>query len=278
MDAGFTCPNRDGSKGVGGCAFCSPSGSGDFAGDRRLNVNEQFEQVKNVIHQKWPRALYLPYFQAFTNTYAPVDQLRELYYQALEWPGVVGLSIGTRPDCLPNETMDLLQELNEKTYLWLELGLQTIHPETSQAMNLGYGFKDFLAAVSDLQDRGIRVCAHVILGLPGEPRDMMMETAKEVARLDLQGIKIHLLHVMRGTRLDRMYQEQGFRLLTRDEYISLVVDILEILPPEMVVHRLTGDSPRALLVGPEWSLKKWEILNGIDGELARRDTWQGKRA
>lgn len=276
LDAGFTCPNRDGSKGVGGCAFCSPAGSGDFAGSRALDIRSQFRQVKDMMHQKWPHAQYIAYFQAFTNTYAPSQVLREIYYSILEENGVVGLSIATRPDCLPEDTLDLLEEINRRTYLWLELGLQSIHRSTARAMNLGYGWADFAEALGGLRRRGIRVCPHIILGLPGEDYEMMMETARVLASLDIQGIKIHLLHVMRGTRLEATYRQGGFRLLTQEEYVRLVVDILEILPPHVVVHRLTGDSPRETLIGPEWSLKKWEVLNSIDAELLRRDTWQGK--
>lgn len=276
LDAGFTCPNRDGSKGVGGCAFCSPAGSGDFAGNRMLDISSQFRQVKEMMHHKWPHAQYIAYFQAFTNTYAPSQVLRELYYSILEESGVVGLSIATRPDCLPEDTLNLLEEINHRTYLWLELGLQSIHQSTAQAMNLGYGWPDFVQALQGLRQRSIRVCPHIILGLPGEDYEMMMETARVLASLDIQGIKIHLLHVMRDTRLETMYRQGGFRLLTQEEYVRLVVDILEILPPHIVVHRLTGDSPRETLIGPEWSLKKWEVLNSIDAELLRRDTWQGK--
>ncbi|MGI6550355.1 MAG: TIGR01212 family radical SAM protein [Syntrophomonadales bacterium] len=276
LDAGFTCPNRDGTRGVGGCAFCSPAGSGDFAGARALSIKSQFHQVREMMHRKWPQAKYIAYFQAFTNTYAPSPVLRELYYSILEENGVVGISIATRPDCLSEDTLDLLAELNQKTYLWLELGLQTVHRATADAMNLGYGWDEFVKALGGLRKRGIRVCPHIILGLPGEDRGMMMETASVLASRDIQGIKIHLLHVMRGTRLETLYRQGGFELLTQDEYIRLVVDILEILPPEIVIHRLTGDSPREALIGPEWSLKKWEVLNSIDAELRRRDTWQGK--
>ncbi len=276
LDAGFTCPNRDGSKGVGGCAFCSPAGSGDFAGDRSLDIRTQFRQMKEMMHKKWPHARYIAYFQAFTNTYAPAPVLRDLYYSILEEDGVVGISIATRPDCLPEDTLNLLEELNQRTYLWLELGLQTIHQSTARAMNLGYTWTDFVQALAGLRKRGIRVCTHIILGLPGEDYRMMMETARALATLDIQGIKIHLLHVMRNTRLEAMYRQGQFELLTREEYVRLVVDILEILPPQIVIHRLTGDSPRETLVGPEWNLKKWEVLNSINAELLRRDTWQGK--
>lgn len=275
LNAGFTCPNRDGTLGMGGCAFCSSSGSGDFAGDRYRSISEQFQQVKDVMHRKWPQACYLGYLQAFTNTYGPVDRLRKIYFETLQESGVVGLAIGTRPDCLPEPVLELLDEVNRQTYLWMELGLQTIHPATARAMNLGYEWEHFNQAVHDLRAREIRVCPHIILGLPGETREMMMETARRVAGMDIQGLKIHLLTVLAGTRLEDDYNRNRFALLEQSEYVDLVVDILEILPPQVVIHRLTGDSPRGILVGPDWSLKKWEILNQIDRELANRQTWQG---
>ncbi|NLB18092.1 MAG: TIGR01212 family radical SAM protein [Syntrophomonadaceae bacterium] len=277
LDAGFTCPNRDGTKGIGGCAFCSAAGSGDFAGDRALTLKDQFQQVSHLMHSKWPDAKYLAYFQAFSNTYARPTVLRQLYSSVLEEEGVVGLSIATRPDCLPDQILDLLEEFNQTTYLWVEIGLQTIHTSTGQAMNLGYDWNDFARAVKELRARHIAVCPHIILGLPGENREMMMETAGALAELDIQGIKIHLLHVMQGTPLADMYEEGQFQLMEQVEYVNLVVDILEILPPHIVIHRLTGDSPRHSLIGPVWSLKKWEVLNMIDQELKKRQTYQGAR-
>ncbi|NLV15880.1 MAG: TIGR01212 family radical SAM protein [Syntrophomonadaceae bacterium] len=277
LDPGFTCPNRDGTKGVGGCAFCSAAGSGDFAGDRALPVKDQFRQVTRLMHSKWPDAKYLAYFQAFSNTYAPPSVLRQLYDSVLEEEGVVGLSIATRPDCLPDQVLDLLKEFNQITYLWVELGLQTIHEATSQAMNLGYGWREFVKAVQELRAGHIAVCPHIILGLPGENREMMMETAYALADLDIQGIKIHLLHVMQGTPLALMYEESRFQLMEQAEYVNLVVDILEVLPAQVIIHRLTGDSPRQSLIGPGWSLKKWEVLNSIDRELESRQTYQGAK-
>lgn len=276
LDAGLTCPNRDGSKGIGGCAFCSPAGSGDFAGDRRIDVVEQFHHIKTIMHRKWPNALYIGYFQAFTNTYAPAPFLRDLYFSILRQEGVVGLSIATRPDCLPDDVLDLLDEINRTTYLWVELGLQTVNDAIGAAMNRGYDFVEFEMAVKKLRQRKIKVCPHIILGLPGESRKMMMQTARTLAGIDIQGLKIHLLHVMQETPLAKMYEGQEFQLMERGEYISLVADILEILPPDMVIHRLTGDSPRQTLIGPLWSLQKWEVLNDIDRELINRDSYQGK--
>lgn len=276
LDAGFTCPNRDGTLASGGCTFCSARGSGDFAGQRRDDLVVQFAEVRDRQHQKWPNAQYIGYFQAYTNTYAPLPVLREYYETILQQPGVVGLSIATRPDCLPDEVIDYLAELNERTYLWLEMGLQTIHERTSELINRAHGTDDYLRALEKLRAKGIRVCTHIIYGLPLETHEMMLETGETVARWDVQGIKIHLLHLMRKTPMVKQYEAGLVRFLERDEYVGLVVDTLERLPPDMIVHRLTGDAPRQLLIGPLWSLNKWEVLNAIDAELSRRDTWQGK--
>ncbi|MET3846654.1 TIGR01212 family radical SAM protein [Paenibacillus sp. OAE614] len=276
LDAGFTCPNRDGSIARGGCTFCSARGSGDFAGSRRDDLITQFNSIRDKQHEKWPSARYIGYFQAYTNTYAPVDVLREYYEVILEQPGVVGLSIATRPDCLPDDVIEYLAELNERTYLWVEMGLQTIHQETSDLINRAHDTQCFIDAVEKLRRHGIRVCAHIIYGLPQETHEMMLETGRAVANMDVQGIKIHLLHLMKGTPMVRQYEADLLRFLEQDEYIKLVADTLEFLPPEMIVHRLTGDAPRKLLIGPMWSQEKWEVLNGIDAELEARDSWQGK--
>ncbi|UYO04569.1 TIGR01212 family radical SAM protein [Paenibacillus sp. PSB04] len=276
LDAGFTCPNRDGSIARGGCTFCSARGSGDFAGSRRDDLITQFNSIRDKQHEKWPHARYIGYFQAYTNTYAPVDVLREYYEVILEQPGVVGLSIATRPDCLPDDVIEYLAELNERTYLWVEMGLQTIHQETSDLINRAHDTQCFIDAVEKLRRHGIRVCAHIIFGLPQETHEMILETGRAVANMDVQGIKIHLLHLMKGTPMVRQYEADLLRFLEQDEYIKLVADTLEFLPPEMIVHRLTGDAPRKLLIGPMWSQEKWEVLNGIDAELEARDSWQGK--
>ncbi|ODP28844.1 uncharacterized protein PTI45_01820 [Paenibacillus nuruki] len=276
LDAGFTCPNRDGSIAKGGCTFCSARGSGDFAGSRRDDLVTQFNHIRDRQHQKWPHAQYIGYFQAYTNTYAPVEQLREYFEIILQQPGVVGLSIATRPDCLPDDVVDYLAELNERTYLWVEMGLQTIHESTSELINRAHDSQCYEEAVAKLRARGIRVCAHIIYGLPQETHEMMLDTGRAVAQMDVQGIKIHLLHLMRKTPMVKQYEAGLLRFLEKDEYIKLIVDTLEILPPEIIVHRLTGDAPRDLLIGPMWSLRKWEVLNGIDDELKQRDTWQSK--
>lgn len=277
LDAGFTCPNRDGSLGWGGCIYCSARGSGDFAGQVEKSIHEQFVEVKEVMSLKWPNAKYLAYFQAYTNTYAPIERLREVYEQALQEEGVVGISIATRPDCLPEEVLNYLEELNQRTYLWVELGLQSIHDQTMEWVGRGHTYSDFLEGLEKLQERKIRVCAHMILGLPGETNEDMMASARAIAELPVQGVKLHLLHVLKGTALARLYEREPFPLLSQDDYVALISDILEILPPQMILHRLTGDAPRRDLIAPLWSLKKWEVLNAIDQELEERGTWQGKR-
>lgn len=276
LDAGFTCPNRDGNKSYGGCAFCSARGSGDFAGGRDLRLEEQFKYGTDMMHKKWKSEKYIAYFQAFTNTYAPVEKLKKVYEIALNQPGVIGIAIATRPDCLPPEVIKLLEELNKKTYLWVELGLQTIHKKSSSLLNLQYDYSSFLKALGDLQSINVETCAHIILGLPGENYDDMLATGTTVGKLSLQGLKIHLLHLMKGTPLENIYNQGKLRFLGEEEYVGLVVDILEHVSPEIVIHRLTGDSPRDMLIGPRWSLNKWEVLNSIDNELIRRNSWQGK--
>lgn len=277
LDGGFNCPNRDGTVAHGGCTFCSQSGSGDFAQSRLEPLPVQLEKGIEVMHQKWPSVTkYIAYFQNFTNTHAPVEVLRERYEQVLNQPGVVGIMIATRPDCLPDETVEYLAELNERYYMWVELGLQTVHDTTSGLINRAHDYQCYLDGVEKLRKHNIPVCTHIINGLPGETYEMMMETAKRVfLDSDIQGIKIHLLHLMRKTRMMRDYREGRLAFLEQEEYIQLVCDQLEIIPPEIVIHRLTGDAPRESLVGPMWSLKKWEVLNGFDRELARRGTYQG---
>ena len=246
LDAGFTCPNRDGSIATGGCTFCSARGSGDFAGSRRDDLVTQFNKIRDLQHLKWPEAQYIGYFQAYTNTYAPVEELREYYELILQQPGVVGLSIATRPDCLPDDVLDYLAELNTRTYLWVEMGLQTIHEETSMLINRAHDTKCYEESVQKLRDRGIRVCAHIIHGLPQETHAMMLDTVQAVGNMDVQGIKIHLLHLMRKTPMVKQYEAGLLRFLEMDEYVSLIADSLELLPAEMIIHRLTGDAPRDL--------------------------------
>lgn len=275
LNGGFTCPNLDGKVSRGGCTYCSNSGSGDFAGNPASPLSEQFNEIKAMMHKKWPNAKYIGYFQAFTNTYAPVDVLKEKYETILALDDVIGLSISTRPDCLEDDVVEYLGELNKRTNLWVELGLQTIHDSTSKLINRGHDYDEFLKGLEKLKAKNIKVIVHIINGLPGEDYNMMMETAKAVANMGVDGIKIHLLHVIKDTPMEKMLQKGMLTLMSQEEYINLVCDQLEILPETMIVHRLTGDGKRDELVGPLWSLKKWEVLNAIDDELKKRNSYQG---
>ncbi|MCR6107666.1 TIGR01212 family radical SAM protein [Salipaludibacillus agaradhaerens] len=276
LDGGFDCPNRDGNVAYGGCTFCSERGSGDFAGDRRDDLVTQFHTIKDKLHKKWRSGKYIGYFQAYTNTYAPVEELRDMYEVILEQEDVIGLSIATRPDCLPDDVVAYLAELNKRTYLWVELGLQTAHDQTGELINRAHDFQCYVEGVKKLRKHGIRVCSHIINGLPLETNAMMLQTAKEVAKLDVQGIKIHLLHLLKRTPMVKQYEKGMLDLMDKETYIKLVCDQLEVLPPSMIVHRLTGDGPADLMIGPMWSLNKWEVLNGIDKEMKERNSWQGK--
>nr|WP_330369348.1 TIGR01212 family radical SAM protein [Clostridioides mangenotii] len=255
INAGFTCPNIDGTISHGGCTYCSKEGSGDFAGNPKDDLIDQFYKIREMMHKKWHNAKYIGYFQAFTNTYANLDVLKEKYETILELDDVIGLSISTRPDCLPDDVVEYLGELNKRTNLWVELGLQTIHDETSKIINRGHDYKEFLEGVEKLKSRNIKTVVHIINGLPGEDYNMMMETAKAVGQMGVDGIKIHLLHVINDTPMEKMLKNGSLRLMEKDEYINLVCDQLEILPKEMIIHRLTGDGKRDELVGPLWSLK-----------------------
>jgi len=269
LDAGFTCPNRDGTKGTGGCIFCSAEGSGDFASDIPGQIR--------LLSRKWPSGKYIAYFQSHTNTYAPVDLLREKYYGALEYPDVVGIAIATRPDCLPPEVLELLSELNQKTFLWVELGLQTIHENTARLINRCYPLEVFDRAVEDLSGLGIKTVVHLILGLPGENREDMLSSVRYVCGKDIFGVKLHLLNVLKDTKLAEYYPGR-LHIPTKEEYINLVVDALEIIPQHITIHRVTADAPRHLLIAPEWSYEKRSILNGIRKEFKNRGSFQGIRA
>lgn len=275
LDGGFGCPNRDGKISKGGCVFCSARGSGDYAGDRLLPISEQFDNVKAMMSKKWKEGKYIAYFQAYTNTYAPVHELREKYEQALKKEGVVALAIATRPDCLDDEVLDLLEEINKDVYTWVELGLQTIHEETAELINRGYKLEVFDQAMKKLKDRGIDTVVHTIFGLPGENKEKMLETVDYVAKSGARGIKFHLLHLMKNTKLEKIYEEGNLEFLSQEDYVSLICKAICMLPEEMVVHRLTGDAPRDLLIGPMWSLKKWEVLNDIDKSMEDNEYYQG---
>ncbi|MCK5762095.1 MAG: TIGR01212 family radical SAM protein [Candidatus Izimaplasma sp.] len=276
LNGDFTCPNKDGKSGYGGCIYCSESGSGDFAGDKSLSLKEQFGQVKALMHNKWSEGLYIAYFQSNTNTYETVDRLRYLYDTALSLDdNIVGLSIGTRCDALNDDIYDLLTEFNKKTYLQVELGLQSIHEATSKFINRGHTLNCFDQAVKELRKRNIDVVVHIINGFHIESKDDMLETVSHLNSLDIQGIKIHLLHVMKNTKLGNMYLVKPFKMLTLDEYVDITVSQIEILNPKVIIHRLTGDSPSDLLIVPEWSKKKFVIMNNIDKSLRNTNSYQG---
>ena len=277
LNAGFTCPNIDGTKGFGGCIYCSDSGSGDFAGKPCDTILEQFEKIKTKLHEKWPKAKYIPYFQAHTNTYAPLEVLKEKFEPVLECEGVVGLSIATRADALCDDVVDYLYELSKRTYLIVELGLQTVFDKTGELINRCHTYQEFLDGYEKLSKRGINVCVHLIIGLPGETHEMMLKSVSEVAKLKPHAVKLHLLHVLKGTKLEQMYKNNEFETLTREEYVDIIVDALEILPKEIIIQRLTGDGGKDDLVAPLWSLKKFCVLNEIDKEMVRRNTYQGRK-
>ena len=275
LDGGFSCPNRDGKINYGGCVFCSARGSGDFAGKRENDITIQFQNIKEMMSKKWKKGKYIAYFQAYTNTYAPIDELRRKYEEAINQEGVVALAIATRPDCLDDEVLDLLEKMNKKVYTWVELGLQTIHEDTACLINRGYKLDIYDKAVSDLRARGIDVVTHIILGLPNETKEMMLETVDYVANRDVQGVKFHLLHLMKNTKLVNFYNEGKLEFLEQDEYVELIGKSIARIPQSIVIHRLTGDAPRESLIGPVWSLKKWEILNSIDKYLEDNNYYQG---
>ena len=278
VDAGFDCPNRDGTVAKGGCTFCSVSGSGDMIVAPSEPLPVQFQKEIHMMHQKWPGVeQYIVYFQNFTNTHAPVEVIKERFEQVVNLPGVVGLSVGTRPDCLPPEVVDYLAQLNERLYLWVELGLQSTFEATGELINRAHDYQTYLDAVANLRKHKIQVCTHLINGLPGESLEMMRENVRRVILdSDIQGIKLHLLHLMRNTKMLRDYHEGRLQLMSRKDYVGVICDQLEMIPQEIIIHRLTGDAPWDSLVGPKWSLKKWEVLNAIDEELLRRDSYQGK--
>ncbi len=275
VDAGFSCPNLDGTLGTGGCIYCGGNGSGSFGILRGGSVTEQVEAGKEVMVRKYKAKLFIAYFQAYSNTYAQPERLRKLYDEALQVKDIAGLIVGTRPDCLSSEVLDLLAEYSGKTYFWLEMGLQSPLDRTLELIRRGHDFAAFELSVRACKERGIRVCVHVILGLPGETREEMLATAGILNGMGIDGVKIHLLHVMKDTPLEDMYRQGLVRLLDRDEYVGLVCDFLERLRPEISVQRLTGDGGRDYLIAPLWSLNKFEVLNAIDYELEYRGSRQG---
>lgn len=276
LNGGMTCPNRDGTLGTRGCIFCSAGGSGDFATAPSFSVTEQIEQAKARVAAKSHCRKYIAYFQAYTNTYAPVSYLREIFTEALSHPDIIALSIATRCDCLSDEILDLLGELNHRKPIWVELGLQTIHEATLTRIRSGFTLSQYEQAVTALHARGITVITHLILGLPGEDKEMMRASVSYVAGLPIQGVKLQLLHVLKNTDLGALYEKEPFPLFSLEEYCDFVADCITLLPPDMVIHRLTGDGPRSLLLAPLWSTDKKRVLNTIQKSFRERDLWQGK--
>ncbi len=276
LDGGFSCPNRDGTISKGGCIYCSERGSGDFAGDRNFSISSQFHNIKEMMKNKWKRGKYIAYFQAYTNTYAPIEELRRKYEEAINEEGVVALAIATRPDCLSDEVIELISEFNDKVYTWVELGLQTSNEHTAKLINRGYELPVFEDALTRLRERNIDVVVHTIFGLPGEDREDMLNTIRYLREKDIQGIKIHLLHLLKGTPMVKLYEQGKLKFLEQDEYIDIIVKAVSMLPQNIVIHRLTGDAPRKLIIGPMWSLKKWGVLNAIDAKFKDENIYQGK--
>ena len=276
LDAGCTCPNRDGTLDTRGCIFCSEGGSGDFAADSNLSVTAQIDSAKSRVARKIKDGRYIAYFQNFTNTYAPLSRLEKIYTEALFHPDIAALSIATRPDCLPDETVDFLARLNRIKPVWVELGLQTIHPKTAELIRRGFDLSCFNDAVDRLDRAGLRIVVHLILGLPGESRADIMASVSYIAELPIDGVKLQLLHVLKNTDLADMYEAGEFEVLTREEYIDLLAECVERLPERIVLHRLTGDGPKSLLIAPLWSGDKRGVLNGIYREFTRRNVRQGR--
>lgn len=275
LDAGFSCPNRDGTISSGGCLFCSERGSGDFGGDRKFSITSQFEDIVKMMSKKWKSGKYIAYFQAYTNTYAPIEVLRQKYEEAISQEGVVALTIATRPDCLDHAVLDLIEEYSNRIYTWVELGLQTCNDESAKIINRGYKLSKFEEALKELNKRNIDVVVHTIFGLPGETSEDMLKTIDYVAHKNIKGIKMHLLYLIENTPMVELYKLDKLRFLEKDEYIYIIIKSIAMLPPNMVIHRLTGDAPRELLIGPMWSLNKWEVLNAIDNKLKELEIYQG---
>ncbi|OED58755.1 TIGR01212 family radical SAM protein [Acholeplasma laidlawii] len=276
LNAGFTCPNIDGTVASGGCTFCSWMGSGDFAGDKRDSLKVQFENIKQQMHKKWKDGLYIAYFQANTNTHAPLPRLKEIYEEAIKLdPKIVMISLGTRPDSLPEDVLDYLEELNARMPVQVELGLQTIHQSTSDLINRAHDLKTFDDAVLRLHKRGIEVVVHIINGLPTEDKNMMLDTVKHLNTLPIQGIKIHMLHLMEKTKMGYDYLQNPWELLTLEEYVDITTDQLLWLRPDIIVHRVTGDAPEEMLIAPLWTKKKFVVANEIDKRLRKLGLFQG---
>ena len=278
LDGGCSCPNRDGKIGYGGCIFCSAGGSGDFAADRRLSVTQQILAQEEKIREKRPVDSFIAYFQAYTGTYAPAEHLRSIFTEAVSRPEVKVLSVATRPDCLPPDVLDLLARLAEQKPVWVELGLQTIHEDTARFIRRGYPLEVFEKAVSDLRSIGTDVIVHLILGLPGEDAGRVLQSVRYLNGCDIQGVKLQLLHILSGTDLAEYWRAHPFPVMTQEEYTLLLIDCLEHLRGDIVIHRLTGDGPSDLLLAPDWSRNKRSVLNGIHSAMKTRGAWQGRLA
>ena len=277
LNAGFTCPNLDGTKGYGGCIYCSKLGSGDFGGDVNKSLEKQFYEIKKKMDRKWPNSKYIAYFQARTNTYAPVKVLKEKYESVLGIDNVIGLSIATRADAIDDECLKYLIDLNKRTNLTIELGLQSIHDNTAKLINRCHTLREFEETYKKLKKNNIEVVVHIINGLPYENEEMMLDTVRYLNKLDIDGIKIHMLNIVKGTPLEKLYNSEKFHLLTRDEYIDIVIKQLELLDPKVVIHRITSDPNPTELIAPQWLVEKRCLLNDIDKEMVYRDTYQGKK-
>lgn len=271
LNGGFTCPNRDGTLDTRGCIFCSGAGSGEFAGRSEDSITAQIEQGKERIKKKIKNGKYIAYFQAFTNTYAPVQRLRALYEEAVSHPDIAVLSVATRPDCLSQEVVALLQEMNRRKPVWVELGLQTIHEKAAEYIRRGYPLSVYDGAVKALKEIGVQVIVHVILGLPGETEEEMKETVSYVGKSGADGIKLQLLHVMKGTDLERAYREGNCRMMEAEEYVRLVADCIALLPERMVIHRMTGDGDKKTLIAPKWSMDKKRVLNALQKAIREKE-------
>lgn len=276
LNAGLTCPNRDGRIGYGGCTYCSAMASGDFAGDKAKTITAQFDEIRKKMHNKWRNGRYIPYFQAGTNTYADIQTLNSLYNEALNLPDVVGMSIATRADCISDEVLSLLYGISKKTYLVVELGLQSIYDKTAQRINRGHTYSQFLDCYDRLSACGINVCVHLINGLPGETKQMMVNTAYEVGKLHPHEIKLHLLHILKNTPMEKEYEMGLIEELSLEEYVDIICSQLEVIPKEVIIGRITGDGAKDDLIAPMWSTRKFCVINEIDKTLAIRDTYQGK--
>jgi len=274
LDTGFTCPNRDGHVAIGGCIYCDGRGSKLRQKGELPSVIEQIASGKK--YYKPHASKFIAYFQTFTNTYAPVEKLREIYNEALVQEDVIGLSIGTRPDCLGSDVVELLSGYAEKYHIWVELGLQSVHDKTLRFINRGHNFQQFSDAVIALAGRGLNICVHIIIGLPGESDEDVVTTAKTIAAMPVNGIKIHSLLALEGTALGEMYKKGAISMITKEKYVSLTADVLEILPPEMVIQRLTADGYRDIFLAPDWAMNKLDVLNAINKELTRRGSFQGR--